>query len=40
MLLVIGGLLGLIASLALLTIRARATLERRKRRTNQLTSED
>ena len=39
-LLIVGGLLGLVVSLALLTIRARATLERRKRRTNQLTSED
>jgi len=39
-LLVIGGLLGLIASLALLTIRTRASLERRKRRMNRLTSED
>ncbi|TMI22744.1 PKD domain-containing protein [Candidatus Bathyarchaeota archaeon] len=39
-LLVIGGLLALIASLALLTIRTRASLERRKRRMNRLTSED
>jgi len=39
-LLIVGGLLGLVVSLALLTIRARATLERRKRRTNQLASED
>jgi hypothetical protein len=31
-LLLIGGLLGLVASLALLTIRARASLERTKRR--------
>jgi preprotein translocase subunit SecY len=32
LLLVIGGLLGLMTSLALLTIRARASLERTKRR--------
>jgi hypothetical protein len=39
-LLVIGGLLGLIASLAFLTIRARASLERRRGRMNRLTSEE
>jgi hypothetical protein len=39
-LLVISGLLGLITSLALLTIRARASLERRKRRMNRLTREE
>ena len=39
-LLIVGGLLGLIASLILLTIRARATLERTKRRTNQLSIEN
>jgi hypothetical protein len=35
-LLVIGGLMGLVASLALVTIKARANLERTKRRMRQL----
>jgi PKD repeat protein len=39
-LLVIGGLLGLVASLALLTIKARASLEQTKRRLNRLTREE
>ena len=39
-LLVIGGLLGLIVSLAFLTVRARASLESRKRRMNRLTREE
>ena len=39
-LLMIGGLLGLVASLALLTIKARATLEQTKRRMNRLTREE
>jgi hypothetical protein len=38
--LIIGGLLGLIASLAFLTMRARASLESRKRRMNRLTHEE
>ena len=39
-LLMIGGLLGLVASLALLTIKARASLEQTKRRMNRLTREE
>jgi hypothetical protein len=35
-LLVIGGLMGLVASLALVTIKARVNLERTKRRMRQL----
>jgi len=39
-LLLIGGLLGIVASLALLTIKARASLEQTKRRMNRLTREE
>ncbi|HMB67568.1 MAG TPA: PKD domain-containing protein [Candidatus Bathyarchaeia archaeon] len=39
-LLMIGGLLGLVASLALLTIKARASLEQTKRRMNRLTRDE
>src|SRR2546426_1017059 len=39
-LLMTGGLLGFVASLALLTIKARGNLERTKRRLNRLTRED
>jgi hypothetical protein len=39
-LLLIGGLLGFVSSLALLTIKARANLEHTKRRLNRLTRED
>jgi len=39
-LLIIGGLLGLVTSLALLTIKARASLEHTKRRLNRMTRDD
>jgi len=39
-LLLIGGLLGIVASLALLTIKARASLEQTKRRMNRLTRKE
>ena len=39
-LLMIGGLLGLVASLALLTVKARASLEQTKRRMNRLTRDE
>jgi len=39
-LLIVGGLLGLVTSLALLTIKARASLEHTKRRLNRMTRDD
>ena len=39
-LLIIGGLLGMVTSLALLTIKARASLEHTKRRLNRMTRDD
>ena len=39
-LLIIGGVLGLVASLALLTVKARASLEQTKRRMNRLTRDE